>query len=359
MLIVALTISATVVLNMKSFGKLPRGNRLERIEQSPNYHDGRFWNLEETPHLTSDRSIFTRFWEFATHKVKDRVPSKPLPVEVSNLKGMQNNSVVWLGHSTYLLKMNDKFILVDPVFHSASPFSSIASPFAMEYSYSVSDLPPIDFVVITHDHWDHLDYLFYREYKAQVKYFIAPLGVGEHLEYWGCSPDRIIELDWQDKITIDGVCITCLPARHFSGRGLSSYKTLWASYMIQSNNLTLYFQGDSGYGKHIPIIAEQFPSIDFAFMENGQYNEEWRYVHQMPVDLEKSINTLGAKHYITGHNSKFSLARHAWYEPLENLVLMANGNNHCDILTPRIGQVVTLDTINDNNFTYWWRSVML
>ncbi len=343
-----------VILNLPSFGKTPDGERLERIRQSPNYRDGRFRNLEVTPRITSKRSPLASIYEFLFPKVKDLSPLGKIPAVKTDLKSLDDNVLVWLGHSSYLMRIDGKTVLVDPVFHAASPFPFFIRPFKAEYDYSSKDLPYIDLLIITHDHWDHLDYAVMKEIRSRVRQVFTPLGVGSHLEYWGFPPGNIVELDWYEASTFEGMKITCLPTRHFSGRGvLNQLQTLWGSFMLESAGKTIYIGGDSGYGKHIAEIGRQFPDIDLALMENGQYNEEWRYIHFMPENLCVAMKEFGAKRYFTGHNSKFTLGKHPWYEPLNNVTEFAGRDGTLRLITPRIGEVVWLDD-DSQRFEAWW-----
>ncbi|SQA99723.1 metal-dependent hydrolase [Cedecea neteri] len=180
---------------------------------------------------------------------------------------------MWLGHSSWFIQLGGKRILIDPVFsHYAAPFAFLNKAFAGDYPWRAEDMPDIDTLVISHDHWDHLDYPTLRALKPKIKQIVTPLGVGAHFEAWGFDPALIHELDWQEKVAIDsGLTVHALPARHFSGRGLTGNKTLWASYMFVTPQRKVYYSGDTGYGPHFKQIGEQFSDIDLAIMENGQY----------------------------------------------------------------------------------------
>ena len=191
-----------------------------------------------------------------------------------------------------------------------------------------------------------------KELKNRIQHVVCPLGVGSHLEYWGVDPAKITELDWQDATTVANLKFTCLPTRHFSGRGLKRAPTLWGSFMLETGTYTIYIGGDSGYGKHIAEIGKRFPHIDLALMENGQYNPNWRYIHFLPEDLRKALREIGAKRYFTGHNSKFVLSQHPWYEPMRNVQTYAKEDS-LNIITPRIGEVVHID-LPDETFDVWF-----
>ena len=224
--------------------------------------------------------------------------------------------VVWFGHSSYLLVIDGKTVLVDPVLYSGSPVSFINRPFKGTSIYKPGNLPYINYLVITHDHYDHLDYKAVKKLKHKTGKVIMPLGVGSHLEYWGYEPDKLVELDWMESFH-DEVSFTCTPAKHFSGRSFKRNKTLWASFILQVGDKCIFIGGDGGYGNHFKKIGEEF-DIDLAFIENGQYSGRWAQIHTMPEELHKVMEDLDAKHYITVHHSKFALSQHDWWEPREN-----------------------------------------
>ncbi len=355
-IILILFVGVTIFINQPSFGRLPSGERLERVRNSPNYRDGKFQNLSPTIQLTSDKSIVNTMFDFLFRKVEGLRPVTDLPTVKTGLKQFRKDEevLVWLGHSSLFIQTNSKRFLVDPVLVNASPVSFINKPFNGTKIYTPDDMPDIDYLVITHDHWDHLDYKTIRDLNARTGKVICGLGVGEHFERWGFSKDRIIELDWNENAMLDsGIIIHCLPARHFSGRGLSPNKTLWASFMLQTPSQNIYISGDGGYDTHFADISRQFEKIDFAIIENGQYNEGWKYIHLLPEDLVKSAKDLNAKRLMTMHHSKYALGKHSWYEPLDNISAAAERDS-LNLLTPMIGEAVYL---NDTAqvFKKWWQ----
>ena len=284
-------------------------------------------------------------WEFLFSKPDGLYPDHPVPAIKTNLKSLAKDAdlMVWFGHSSYLLQLSGKRILVDPVFCMASPVSFINKPFKETDLYKPGDLPDIDYLIITHDHWDHLDYQTVRQLKNRVGKVACPLGVGEHFEYWGYGKKKLVELDWNEKATLGtGFTVYCLPARHFSGRGLTSNKTLWASFLIETPSAKVYAGGDSGYDTHFAEIGKEHPDIDLAILENGQYNEAWRYIHTMPLYLGRAAKELKARKIVTVHHSKYALARHPWDEPLKNEISAAK-NDSIDLMVPIIGQVMAIN----------------
>jgi len=330
--------------SQKKYGRLPKGDRLKRIEQSPNYSDGQFHNLHPTPVNTAEKQSFLKMMnKFLFDKTPNLRPDSALMVVKTDLKHLDKNQnlIVWFGHSSYYLQLDGVSYLVDPVFYAASPVSFVIKPFNGTNIYKPEDMPDIDYLIITHDHWDHLDYKTVRELKNRIGHVICPLGVGEDFEYWGFDVNKIIEMDWHEKASLSKeVQLHCLPARHFSGRLLTPNKTLWASYMIVSQSKTIFIGGDGGYDTHFAEIGKQFPVIDFAILENGQYNQDWCYIHTMPEYLSREAKELHANTVLTVHHFKYALARHSWDEPEKNIQQMRNDS--INVIDPQIGAVVDL-----------------
>ncbi|MCL2325496.1 MAG: MBL fold metallo-hydrolase [Proteobacteria bacterium] len=343
------------------FGKLPNGARLERIRQSPNYADGEFKNLEPTKHFAEGSSFFSAGWDFLFKTWERQRPEAPLPMLKTDLKTLDRNIdlIIWLGHSAAFLQLGGKRILIEPVFSSsAAPFSSFNKDYNSEYPYSADDIPDIDYLLISHDHWDHLDYPSILALKDRVGAIVCPLGVGSHLEYWGVDPAVIHEGDWNDAFQLaPNFTVHILPARHFSGRWLSRNKTLWASFMLETPERRVFYSGDTGYGKHFAEIGKRFGGIDLAIMENGQYNIQWHHAHMLPEETALAAAELGAKAVLPVHSGRFVLAHHAWDEPYIKLT-EASKSKPFELLTPAIGQVVYLDG-REQTFEPWWESVTI
>ncbi len=338
----ALGLIALIFVNQPSFGRLPRGERLSRIEKSPHYRDGKFWNLSTTPLMTSDKGgRILGMIDFLFRDKTGIVPSAPIPAVKTDLNSLERHRdlVIWFGHSSYLIQIDGKRLLVDPVFDKAAPVAFANRPFLGTEIYSARDIPHIDYLIISHDHWDHLDHSTVREIEERVEKVICGLGVGEHFEYWGYPKEKIVELDWQERADLgEGFAVHCLPARHFSGRGLVSDKTLWASFLVQSPTRKIYVGGDGGYDAHFADIGRRFGRIDLAILENGQYNEDWKYIHLMPEYLEQAARDLNAKTILTVHHSKYALSTHSWDAPLKNAERLANAGQN--VLLPKIGEPV-------------------
>ncbi len=347
--------ATSIFLHTARFGSLPTGAQLERISRSPHYVEGEFKNTSPTTLLVGDKSRLQGVWEFLFTDVKDLIPEKPLPSVKTDLNALplQEDLIVWMGHSSLYLHLDSARILIDPVLVSASPVPGINEAFPGSDIYRPEAIPSIDLLLITHDHWDHLDYETLRALRDRVKAIVCPLGVSAHLISWGYDPKIIRELDWFDASNpLPNMKLTVLPARHFSGRGLTSNKSLWAGYMLQTSFGNILLSGDTGYDAHFKKIKQQFGNIDFAIMENGQYNEDWRYIHMLPEDLVRAIDDLQPNRLMTVHHSKYALARHAWYEPLVKIAEAAKAKQYT-LLTPKIGEPLFLHD-STQTFTNWW-----
>mgnify|MGYP002445675627 CR=1 FL=1 len=344
-IVIVLFSIAFAFIHQPSFGRLPSGERLERIKRSPNYRNGEFRNQHPTVLMTSQTSRVHAMWNFIFGKKGDIVPDSSVIAIKTDLKHLpiERDCMVWFGHSSYLLQLSGKRILVDPVFSTGSPVTFINRPFPGTDIYEPDDMPDIDYLVISHDHWDHLDYRTIKQLKRRIRLVVCPLGVGEHFEYWGFSPEQLVEMDWGERHTLDtNFLVVCYPARHFSGRGLTVNQSLWASFLFDTPSSKVYIGGDGGYDTHFAEIGKQHRDIDLAILENGQYSESWRYIHTMPRQLEKIVRDVGARKTVTVHHSKFALSMHAWDEPLHNVERLKRIDS-LHVLSPQIGEVIYLD----------------
>lgn len=343
-------------MRQDKFGKSPSGARLEKIKQSPNFKNGKFQNLSYTPTLTEGHSWFKVLYEAyikskPRHYPTDRIPS--VKTDLLSLP-LDANVLVWFGHSSYFIQIDGKRILVDPVFSgSASPIPGTTKSFKGTDIYTVADLPDIDYLFISHDHYDHVDYKTLIALKDKIKKVICGLGVGAHFEQWGYDISQLIEKDWYETVALDsGFTAFVEPARHFSGRGLSTKNTLWASYVLQTPGMKIYIGGDSGYDAHYADIGNKYGPIDLAILDNGQYNEAWKYIHNLPEDVLKAAQDLNAKRIFPVHSSKFALASHDWDEPLVKLTEL-NTSYNISLVTPIIGEIVHLNDTTQA-FKQWW-----
>lgn len=331
----------------------------ERLTHSPNWSGGMFQNQEPTQQFTGDVSTRNTLWRFLTDRDSLRVPAAPLPAIRTDLKALPDTAdwVVWFGHSSYLFSLGGLRVLVDPVLKPEWPSSLMLRPFPGTDIYRPEDLPDIDILIVTHEHWDHMDYATLRDIRTKVGHVFCPLGIADYLRYWHYSDDQITEMDWYDSspLTLStpdslstppyrggrGVSsVTCLPTRHFSNRLLlRRNQTLWASFMVEYAGRKVYIGGDGGYDNRFKEIHSRFGSVDLAFLENGQYNDNWRFIHTTPEDLEKAILDLHPKQVFTVHHDKFALAMHPWHEP-DSVAHALAGKHHIRLLDAPIGQVV-------------------
>lgn len=356
---VLLGLVTIVYLQLPQFGQAASGERLEKMKKSKHYQDGVFTNLKYTPTITEGYSMTGVMYDFLFKKIHRQKPLKAIPSIKTDLKDLavDSNVVVWFGHSSYFIQVEGLKILVDPVFSgNASPIPGTTKAFEGTNIYGVNDLPEIDYLLISHDHYDHLDYLSIKQLKEKVKHIICGLGVGAHFEDWGYQAETISERDWNETILVgDIIKIHTLPARHFSGRTFKRNNTLWLSYLIETPGQKIYIGGDSGYDTHFAEIGKRFGSIDLAILENGQYNMAWHAIHCLPEEVVQAAKDLNAKRVMPVHSAKFSLALHSWDEPLNEVSRLSKLSN-IPLVTPLIGEVVWM---NDENhvFEEWWKKV--
>ena len=358
-IVVLLAIIVFLFMQQAQFGKLPSGKRLERIKQSPNYKDGSFKNLSFTPDLAEGVTYYSVMKEFLFGKKVRLKPIDEIPHTKIDLKSLNptENILVWFGHSSYFMQLDGKTFLVDPVFSGgASPIKATTRSFRGTDIYSVADFPDIDFLFISHDHYDHLDYETIIELKPKIKKIITGLGTGEHFEHWGFDLNKIEERDWNEKIELaNGFVAYTVPARHFSGRGFSRNKALWTSFVLQTPTNKIFIGGDSGYDTHFAKIGETYDGFDLVILENGQYDKSWKYIHMMPEEVIQAAKDLKAKRLFPVHSSKFALGNHPWDEPLNRVSAAAEKENF-PIITPIIGEKVDLKDTN-KVFSKWWVGV--
>jgi len=341
---------------IKILGKNPSGQLKKNVEQSVNYVDGQFNNLAKTVMLAEDTNFVKLMGEFfKARKDKEREPSVSIPSIKTNLNQLNadETSITWFGHSSYHILLNGKHILVDPVFsNNASPLPFMVKAFEGSNIYTPDDFENIDVLILTHDHYDHLDYYTLLKLKQKVKTVYCSLGVASHLIYWGFNKSIIHEMDWWDSKKIDDdITITATPARHFSGRTFKRAQTLWSSFVLQTSKQTLFLGGDSGYGEHFKEIGKAFNKFDIAILECGQYNEKWPMIHMMPEETVQAHLDLNAQVLMPVHWGKFALAYHPWQEPIERLTKKAKELN-VSYTTPLIGEQIKLGLHYPNN--EWW-----
>ena len=283
---------------------------------------------------------------------------KPKKINIESFIGTTKDSTIkfaWLGHSAFILNINGKIILLDPMLgkHAAPlPIPSMKR-YSDEIPFSLDDITTIDAVLISHDHYDHLDYPTIKKLRSKVKMFYVPLGVGSHLLNWGIKIENIIEMNWNDERQLGEIDIFCLPARHFSGRGpLNRNSTLWSSWALKSRYGKIYFSGDSGFGSHLFSIGKQHGPFDLALIDCGQYNKAWRNTHMFPKEAVQASKALQAKHFMPIHWGAFTLSTHSWTEPIEQ-ALHRSKEMKQKIITPQIGEVLSINNLEKDNISWW------
>jgi L-ascorbate metabolism protein UlaG (beta-lactamase superfamily) len=343
---------------MLSFiGQLPKGIIAERVKNSPNYQDGNFQNLI----LTELNMDLGKLYDTIKRLIStpERRPATPLPSVKPDYKAFErmDQALIWYGHSSYLLRYASKTWLVDPVFSgSASPIPGTIQQFEGTDIVKVDELPNIDYLILTHDHYDHLDYSTIKHLIPKVGHIICPLGVDAHLVSWGATTRQLTVLDWYQQIDLQTVKLTATPARHFSGRTTKRNQSLWASYVLErkADNTRIFLGGDSGFGPHFEAIAQRFAPFNLAIMECGQYDANWIQIHAWPEDSAKAATILQTKVALPVHWGKFALGLHPWKEPITRFLDEA-ARLELTVATPLLGQAFDWEA-NALPNERWWRN---
>lgn len=347
---------------MKVFGKPASGLRLERMRASRLWSETGFRNIHpqlpglrnpDVPHPTATQVLFSR---------GRRAPESPLPTD-SPLSAWRRSAssglrATWLGHSTVLVEIDGYRILTDPVWgHRASPFRMIGPRRFQPVPVRLSELPDLDLVVISHDHYDHLDYATIVRLARREVRFLTSLGVGAHLEAWGVPSERIIELDWWESFELPGgeLAVHATPSQHFSGRSLGRRNsTLWSSFVIQTAGHRVFFSGDTGLTTEYASIRERFGPMDLVMLEVGAFHPSWGDVHLGPENALHALALLGGGTLLPVHWGTFALAMHDWDEPAEQLLALAPQHG-ATLLMPRIGEAV--EPAQGPRSSAWWRAI--
>lgn len=348
-------IGVAIFLQQPKFGRKAQGERKVRMEKSPYYKNGQMENEIPTEKMTGESGFVGTMLKFVTGAGKsDRVIPQEgeVPLIKTDLKQLPDSSdlYVWFGHSSFLLRLNGKNVLVDPTLVAASPVKFYIKAFPGTDYYKPEMMPDrIDYLVISHDHWDHLDYETVTALKDRIDHVVCPLGIGEDFEYWGFSKEQIVELDCNENYTFstDSFTFHCLPTRHFSGRSITdAMQTQRASWLIETPKRTIFYTGDGGYSDRFERYGQQFPNIDLAIMENGQYSVNWNQIHTLPEQLGLEVKGLHPNRFITVHHSKYPLSSHAWDEPRIN-EQRASIESGVPVIVAQIGEVIKLDSIKE------------
>ena len=341
----------------KVFGRKPSKQQKETYSQYPNHVQGKFTNLMpqlnivETPNFIDD----------SLHPKSTRRPNFEIPyVKIapqSLTKKTKHTRVTWFGHSTILLEMDGKNILIDPMFGEIpSPVSFIGQKrYSKGLPLNIDELPPIDAVLMTHDHYDHLDYQSILKIKNKVKKFYVPLGLSAHLHRWEVSTSKIEELNWHQTAELDGIRLTLTPSHHYSGRSLMDrFESLWGGWVIKGTLDNIYLSGDGGYGAHFKEIGKAYGPFDFAMIECGQYSRYWRQNHLFPEQSVQVAAEVGAKLIMPIHWGAFTLAMHAWDAPVKRFLVAATALN-IPVTTPKIGEQIVLGKEpKEQPKSTWW-----
>jgi len=328
-----------------------------QYEQSENWKDGKFQNLEETEMDIPLGKIPGVIYKQLTQK--GQKPKANLPVipfdKTAFLAPSDKAKFIWYGHSVVLIRLNGKTLLIDPMLGGdTTPIAPFDNKRFSENSLSlIDDFPEIDLILLTHDHYDHLDYDSIQKLKHKTKKYYVALGLKRHLVRWGVEADLITEFDWWNDAMLDDIQITFTPTRHFSGRGLTDRaKCLWGGWVFKTDTENIWFSGDGGYGQHFKEVGERLGPFDFAFMECGQYNDDWRPIHMFPEESVQAALDAGAKRAMPVHWSGFALSyQHTWKDPADEFVKFSEENG-LDYLLPSLGQ---LFTYSDKIQEKWWR----
>lgn len=339
--------AAALFINLSpQFGGEATPEQLQAYAKTGQFEDGVFKNIQPTSMDMSAGKMFGVMVDFINGVPNSR-PDFNIPLEkidsLTIVKNISRTKLIWFGHSAFLLQIDGKNILLDPMLGEVpAPHPWLGGKrFSKELPIEIEELPAIDAIIISHDHYDHLDYESIQKLKAKTKQFYVPLGVGAHFLAWGIPAEQIHELGWWDEIEHENLKIAFAPARHFSGRGFSRNTTLWGSWIIKGSIDNIYFSGDGGYGPHFKEIGEKYGPFDFAMLECGQYNENWAQIHMMPEETAQAAVDLQAKLMMPIHWGAFSLALHSWTDPIERVTKKAAELN-MPLITPKIGQPVYL-----------------
>lgn len=359
-IVLLFAILVVLVVNFyPSFGGKPSEISISEMEKALNYKNGKFTNLQEVKEDFSWDDYKKMFRKMIKGN-PNKKPKQSLPVvkwTKEQLKELKNEetTAVWYGHSTFYLKMNGKNILIDPMFgdYPAPVPYIINKRFNYELPIAIADLPAIDVVLLSHDHYDHLDYGSIKKIKDKTKQFIVPLGVGGHLEKWGVAKEKITELYWHESLKVNDVLFTATPAQHFSGRGLTDkMATLWSSWVITGKH-NIYFSGDSGYFDGFKKIGETYGPFDVTMMECGQYDELWDDIHMFPEQTAQAHLDVKGNMLIPIHWGGFTLANHDWNNPIKRLAKTCKEKN-INLATPIIGEKINIG--GNQQFSDWWKN---
>lgn len=356
LLVVLVITGFTYMQFAPQFGSPATKKQKIAYELSEHFQDGKFRNLEPFK-VNLDVETVTAMLRKAFNPPDDIRPSRNLEVDPLNIAQNTEKDVLvsWLGHSSFHIQLDGKHILIDPIFSNyAAPHPWLGQArYSQEMPIKIEELPFIDFVIISHDHYDHLDYASIKQLLEKTGMFLVPLGVGNHLRGWGAAHEIIRELDWWQEAQFEEHTFIFTPSQHMSGRRLTDQSsTLWGSWVIQGRQKKIFFSGDSGYGKHFSLIGERYGPFDLALMECGQYDELWPDVHMTPEQTVQAGLEVRANLVIPIHWAAFTLANHGWTDPIVR-VTNEGLRRGLNIATPKIGETVLLSQPNYPKSRWW------
>jgi len=337
-ILAAIAISAGCV--SRRMGALPEPEEYQAWERLPNFSGKTFQNLEPSPMNLKAIKKKSGMWRFLFQSVNAprtfRIPQKPWSRDLFAGKDA-GFSVYWLGHSSLIFELDGIRFMTDPVFGNASPVPFTVRRYC-DPPMKREDIPPLDFLIISHDHYDHLEYDTIRAVRHEKYPIVTPLGVGARLRGWGVAPERIRELNWNESVTLGDTKVTAVPSRHFSGRSLKDRNsTLWASWVIERNGKKIFFGGDSAYGKHFKTIGKTYGPFDLACLEIDAWNEGWPHNHMFPHEFPVAAAELKAKLAMPIHWGVFDLAMHPWKESITMVAAEAK-KAELPLFTPMMGE---------------------
>lgn len=342
-------------------GALPGEKEKEMFAKLPYYNSktGKFCN-EEKVVMHLPRGVKGKWGLFRFIFTSENAPGKDLPIVKLSRRDFPPEkdafSVRWLGHSTLILEMEGLRFMTDPVFGNAAPLPGVLRRYGKQ-PLPIKELPELDFVLISHDHYDHLEYSFIRKIRFEKFPVICPYGVGARLRSWGIGKERIKEIGWWESINIGKLKITATPARHFSGRSWSDRdQTLWASYVIEGKGKKVFFGGDSGYGRHFAGIGKKFGPFDLVCMEIDAWNEKWPNNHIFPHEIPKAVKELKGKLFLPIHWGVFDMARHKWDLSIEMLMEEVK-KSAIPCATPKMGEKFFPASPSPSPIpsSFWWK----
>ncbi len=358
--IIIILVAIILFINMHpAFGGNPSREQQEVYERFDNYQNGNFVNQVPTDMSNGIFGTLSMMRDSLFSGDTERFPTGDIPVSEIDWDKIKSeeDSLTWFGHSTFLLSIDNKKIFVDPMLgHRASPvsFAGGSQRYSEDLLSIVEELPPIDAVFITHDHYDHLDYASILQLKDMVSHFYVPLGVSAHLIRWEVEEENITELNWWDETEFEGLTVALTPAKHYSGRGpFNRNSTLWGGWVILGENTRLYTSGDSGYDEHFKEIGERYGPFDLTLLDGGQYDDRWDWVHMTPEEAVQAHVDVNGENMMLGHWGAFTLAFHDWSEPIERALLEAE-RLEVNLLAPQIGKTILLHKGLPLSPSQWW-----